>query len=240
MKLSILIPAYNENLNIETVVKKTAALLSEFNMSNDAELILINDGSTDGTGPIMDKMSASYTNVRALHHSKNRGLGAALKTGMAAAQGAYVTFIPADGEVEASQALHLLTHAGDADLVVSTRRCPRELQQLVRSWYRDLLSHGMHVLTRLIMGFNPAKMDGIFIVRNDVLKKMHLVSGTGALCLEIILCCHKGGYKIINGGFMEVSPRLSGTSKIANLKSIVKVFMDLFSIRISHLRRINH
>src|SRR5262245_2842332 len=109
--LSVVIPAYNEAENIPPVVADTIATLDPA-LKGRYELLLIDDGSSDGSTEVVDEMARRHSCVRAFHHQKNMGLGEGLKTGYRNSRGEYVTFIPADGEVKADQALKLLQQAG--------------------------------------------------------------------------------------------------------------------------------
>ena len=94
--LSVLIPAYNEAENIEELVERTASAFDELNVPG--ELIFVDDGSSDGTGDVVESMQARYPWVRLIRHRRNRGLTAALQNGFHASRGDYILFLPADLE----------------------------------------------------------------------------------------------------------------------------------------------
>jgi phenylacetate-CoA ligase len=92
--LSVIAPCFNEEGNIPQLVSR---LLSVFERrSIDGEIVLVDDGSMDGTGPMIDALASRHPCVMAVHHPKNRGLAAAWDTGLEHARGAYVCFIDAD------------------------------------------------------------------------------------------------------------------------------------------------
>ena len=90
MKLSVLIPAYNEAPTVESLIHRVASV------NVDKEMIVVNDGSSDGTGAILDRLD--IPGLRVIHHPKNRGKGAAIRTAIAAAQGDAIIIQDADLE----------------------------------------------------------------------------------------------------------------------------------------------
>lgn len=90
MKLSVLVPAYNEAPTVEALIRRVAEIDVE------KEIIVVNDGSTDGTGEILDRLD--IPGLRVIHHPKNQGKGAAIRTAIAAAQGDAIIIQDADLE----------------------------------------------------------------------------------------------------------------------------------------------
>lgn len=121
--LSIVLPAYNEAEGIREVIQRILAVCASLHRQvpqvADVELIVINDGSNDHTAQIV----GSFSQVRLLNHARNRGYGAALKTGFAAAKGDYIAFLDADGTYPPEQIPALLGVAvkTDADMVIGSR-----------------------------------------------------------------------------------------------------------------------
>lgn len=92
--LSLVLPAHNEAENIEIVVERALEVLPKY--TGDFEIIVVNDGSRDTTGAIIDRLAANDSRVRALHHPRNRGYGAALTTGFEASVSDFVMFMDSD------------------------------------------------------------------------------------------------------------------------------------------------
>lgn len=117
MKLSVLIPVYNEVSTVEELVKRVQAV------EYDKELVIIDDFSTDGTRDILPKIQGAYDNVTVLYHEKNQGKGAALRTGMAALKGEVVIIQDADLEYDPAEYGNLLKPIldGRADVVYGSR-----------------------------------------------------------------------------------------------------------------------
>ncbi len=229
--LSIVIPGYNEEQNVAAVVAETRAALDASRWSGQYELILVNDGSRDGTGAVMDRLAAAHPEVVAFHHPTNRGFGAALRTGFTGSRGERVSLLTADGEFGPDQVLKLLDAMGDADLIVSRR-------ERITTSQRELLSAAAIVLIRLLLGISPDGITGIYAVRGSVLRQLPLYSDTGLANIEVVMRCREMGCKITTS-VTQVRPRLSGESKVTNLPTILRTIYELTKLRLAgrHQRR---
>jgi glycosyltransferase involved in cell wall biosynthesis len=220
--LSVIVPAFNEEDNLATVIMDTTAHLDQAAVGS-YEIIVVDDGSRDGTGRVADELADRYSQVKVVHHDRNRGFGAAVRSGYAAATGHYITQIPADGEIAIGEALTLLSAIGSNDIIASRReRTP--------SLHRDVLTGTFHFLIRLLFGFNGSGLDGIFVIRGDLLKELPLCSSTGLVNLETLMRCSRRGLKMARG-VVRVSPRLSGRSKVANVTTMARLFLEIVALR---------
>src|SRR5689334_22649913 len=117
-ELSIVVFAFNEAENVEPVLAELRAWLDQH--EPNAEIVLVDDGSRDDSAARAERALAGCAH-RVLRHERNRGIGAAIKTGTAAARGEWVTFMPADGQIE-PEAIGVLREAQKrerADVVFS-------------------------------------------------------------------------------------------------------------------------
>ena len=227
--LSVVIPAFNEADNLEPVVRETLGALRQDPLTPTFELIVVNDGSTDGTAAVADRLAAAHAGVVvAVHHPVNRGFGAALKTGFAATRGRYVSLITADGEVAPDQVTGLLRDIGDAGMILGRR------ERNVTA-YREVVTFSMNILMWLLLGFVP-KAAGIYVVRGDLVRRMALQSETGLVNLEIQLYCREWGFPIA-WGVTHVRPRLSGESKVLNARTMFRTFLEMAKLRLALRRR---
>ena len=142
VKLSIVVPAFNEAERLASTVAKLHALFGGY---SSYELIIVNDGSADATLEAAAGIAASYDNCRLVSYTTNRGKGYALRRGFAAAQGELVAFLDADGEIDPGELLALLRHQRrtGASAVVG--------QKVVvgpRPWYRELMTLGIRFTAR--------------------------------------------------------------------------------------------
>jgi glycosyltransferase involved in cell wall biosynthesis len=220
--LTVVIPAFNEAENIAIVVKEAIDILDGPSGVRPYQIVLVDDGSTDGTSQVMHGLASSSITVE--HHPVNRGFGAALRTGYAAARGKFVTLITGDGEIGVDQPLALLAAMGTNELIISQRVRPADAS-------RTLFSTIFGWLTRILTGFPAAAMSGVYVIRRDILQSMPLRSQTGVVNFEIVIRAKRLGCGIASG-WTTVRPRLSGSSKVTNLRTMLKVVWELVNLRL--------
>jgi len=211
ISLSVIIMAFNELDSIERVVREIESVLTNLGCS---EIVIIDDGSTDGTGAVADRLAEEIPQVRVIHHETNRGLGEVYRTGFVQARGEYVTFFPADGQFPATIIEQFLPLMEDADMVLGY--LPKRKGSLLARG----LSLMEKVLYRLLFGPLP-RFQGVLMFRRALLDNVELKStGRGwAVLMEFIIRISRDGYRIVTVP-TEVCPRLSGRSKVNNLRTI--------------------
>jgi glycosyltransferase involved in cell wall biosynthesis len=169
MKLSVVIPAYNEVATIEEIIRRVQAV------EMDKEIIVVDDGSTDGTREKLRQLADDGA-VRALFHEENRGKGAALRTGFAAATGEIVIVQDADLEYDPAQYPKLTKPImdGEADVVYGSRFVGGESHRVVYFWHYV----GNRLLTLLSNCFTDLNMTdmetGYKVFRREVLERLSL------------------------------------------------------------------
>lgn len=210
--ISVIIMAFNEVKSLEAVVRETNSALTELGISY--EIVIVDDGSSDGTEKIADRLAAQLDEVRVIHHKMNQGLGAVYRTGFSQALGEFVTFFPADGQFPATIIARFAPLMKNSDMVLG----------YVQHQQRSLLARGLsmveRVLYRLLFGPLP-KFQGILMFRRNLLDEIELKStGRGwAVLMEFIIRVFRGGYRITSVP-TEIRPRMSGVSKVKNISTI--------------------
>lgn len=220
--LSIVMAAYNEEAALPTCVARNLAFLREH--VADGELIIVDDGSADGTPALIDALAEAHPEVVALHLERNSGMGAALLRGFREAQKDWVTIMPADGQIDPYDLLGFFAVAGDADLITSLYR-NREYDLR-----RKVLSLGLRALTACIVG-TRARTEGIYLVRRDILQRLNPVSHSFLLNLEIPIRAKRGGHRV-ETVYMNVHDRVAGHSKATSARRIQQTFVELFRLRV--------
>lgn len=221
--LSIVMAAYNEEAALPACVERTLAFLREH--VDDGELILVDDGSTDGTGALVDRLATEHPEIVACHLDRNRGMGAALLRGFAEARKEWVTILPADGQLDPYDLVAFFAVADDADLVTSLYRNRRY------PLHRKVLSVGLRALTAVVVG-TRARTEGTYLVRRAVLEQLGARSHSFLLNLEIPIRARRAGFRV-RTVYMNVHDRIAGESKATSAARIRQTFVELFRLRLT-------
>jgi dolichol-phosphate mannosyltransferase len=214
--VSVIVMAYNEAANLEAVVRELATALATLPGAPGRadELLLVDDGSSDGTAAVADRLAGELPGARVIHHAVNRGLGGVYRTGFERAAGDLVTFFPADGQFPAS-ILHTFY-----DLMVEHDLVLGYLPHRDGSLVARGLSAAEKVLYRALFGAMP-RFQGVFMVRRSLLPGLALATtGRGwGVVMEMVLKLFRAGHRVVSVP-TELRPRRSGRSKVNNLRTI--------------------
>jgi glycosyltransferase involved in cell wall biosynthesis len=223
--ISVIICAYNEQENIGVVLKESLDVLSH--LTNDYEIIVVDDGSTDQTLRVTREMAHVNSCIKIIQHSSNQGMGRSLLDGYSLAQKSWVTFLPADGQIS-SQDIELLSKPmKDNDMVVSYY-AKRDL-----SLYRIILSKGIRLALFLLFGPMP-KYEGTYMFRREILEKIQLKMHTSfVLNYEFVIRAKKQGFRVAEVP-TTCYERLSGHSKVLGLKKIFFILKEIFLFRFKY------
>ena len=174
MELSVIIPAYNESGGIRPTLEALVADLADSDLVH--EIIVVDDGSTDGTSEIVDEVVASLPSIRLLRHPRNRGYGAALKTGIHAAKADVVAITDADGTYpnERLPELYRRLREGSFDMVIGSRTGENVHIPLVRRPAKAALN----LLANYLSGHKiPDLNSGLRVMRKQpIVDRFNLVS----------------------------------------------------------------
>lgn len=220
-QLSVIIPAYNETENVGGVVEESIEYLEK--AGHSYEIILVNDGSADQTGAVLDRLAAAHPGrVRALHHAKNRGMGGALGTGFDAGRGRVLTWVPSDGQFLLSDVLTALPLAEKYDLVIAMRTGVRQ------SW-RVLITSVFHLMVTWMFKFNPGDICGIFLVSPEIYRRCRPQSENVFFTVELPIRAGRAGLRI--GKFeLPLKDRRAGVSKVSNLRTYFRNLREIFLV----------
>lgn len=191
LRLTVIVPAYNEAATVETAVRRVREV------PVNLELIAVNDGSSDGTAAVLDRMRAEGLVDRVIHHPRNLGKGAAIRAGVAAAGGHVIVAQDADLEYDPQELPRLLDpiRLGKADAVFGSRfqSGPRRVLYFWHSLGNRLLTLVSNMLTDL----NLSDMETCYkMVRADLFKSLPLASKRFGIEVELTARLAQAGARI--------------------------------------------
>ena len=224
-ELSVVLPAFNEEANIDAVVHKCTAYLEQ--RVPEYELLVVNDGSRDRTGEILDRLAGEIPKLRPQHHPQNRGYGAALRTGFDAARKRFVFYMDGDGQFDIGDLDLLLPLATDEEHIVTGYRLERR-DPFMRRLNAKLFGGW---LVRIMLNVRVRDLNCAFkLIPKKVLDNIALES-TGALInAELYGRAVRRGFGIKEVGVHHYA-REAGVQTGAHLSVIARAFYDLFRLR---------
>lgn len=225
-KLSVFLPAYNEEANLEKTVKNVTENLQK-NVST-WEIVIVDDGSKDKTGKIADRLARVDNRISVIHHQPNRGYGAAFKSGLYGCKYPWISFIDSDGQFDFKEIKRFISTQTEtnADLVIGYY-----LDRKVH-FTRKLNSKIWQIIVFLLFGLNVRDIDcGFKLISKKVVDTIpRLESERGAfISSEFLIKAKKAGFKIVEIGVHHY-PRKFGEATGAKLNVIVQSFVDLFRL----------
>lgn len=225
IKLSVFFPAYNEEANIKNTVEKAAAVLENLQLK-DYEIIVVDDGSKDKTGQILNNLQKKIKKLRVITHNPNKGYGEALKSGYYNSKFEWIAFTDGDGQFDFSEITKFLDLTSQYDLIWGYRMDRQDpLMRKINGW-------GWNFISGLLLGFHVKDVDCAFrLVSKKVIDTIpHLESTRGGMISpELLARAKKAGFKITEVGVHHFA-RTAGEQTGANLKVILKSFIDLFKL----------
>lgn len=206
--LSVAAPCYNEAEGIEAVVCEWVAVLAT--MAQPSEIVLCNDGSTDGTTEVLERLHARFPRLRVVHNAKNGGYGRALSCAIAATRGDYVVTIDSDGQFDLTDAFSLLSELeiGGYDGVTGWRMGKKD------SAVRILGDRCMNLIVRTL--FRTRLRDtncAIKVVKGDLLRALRIEARGYPTPTEICLRLAARGARLGERGVTH-RERAAGMSKL--------------------------
>jgi glycosyltransferase involved in cell wall biosynthesis len=223
ISLSVVIMAFNEEANLPHLLPLVIEYLSGHRRISDWEILVVDDGSTDGTAREVAEAAQREPRIRLLRHPENRGMGAAIRTGYEAACCDFVTQLPADLQVLPTVFDRFLPYVPAHDLVLSVYEDRNERP------IRRVLSRGYRIVGRLLMG-QRADYTGTMLFRRSLLEGVEITSDSFVANLEFPLKALNRGASHALVTFVP-EPRFSGASKVANSRRIWFVFKELLGLR---------
>ncbi len=215
-RLSAVVIAFNEEECLEAVVGELARALDLAGVP--FELVLVNDGSTDGTEAVMRRISVADPRARVVSYPDNRGIGGALRAGFDAARGEFVTWVPADGQIAPSTVVDLYRRRHDAAIVTTVYRTRDD------ALYRHMISASLNLLIRMRSG-EPAKSGGNYVFARSIWERFGPRDDDSMMIsTELRRRVREAGLPIVEMP-IDARRRVGGHSKVLNPRTIGRTLL---------------
>lgn len=218
-RISLVLPAHNEEPNIRTVVEEAARVLPT--AFADYEIIVVNDGSKDRTLEIAQALTSENQHVKVVNHPVNRGYGAALTSGFNSATGDFIMFMDSDRQFDIND-IHLLKpYVEDFDIVAGFRIKRNDPA------HRLLNARIFGLAVKILFAINVRDIDCAFkIMRAEVLRGINLESPGALINTEILAKANVQGCTLTQVGVNHY-PRLEGEQSGASVKVVLRAFWEM-------------
>jgi glycosyltransferase involved in cell wall biosynthesis len=224
--LSLVLPAFNEDANIARAVRNAAAAAGT--LVADYEIVVVDDGSRDRTAAVLDGMAGELgPRLVVVRHPRNRGYGAALRSGFAATKGELVFYTDSDNQFDLTELRDFLPLMADHDAVLGYRIGRQD------PWTRRAASAFFNSLSSLAFGMSVRDLNCSFkLFRGDLLRSLPLESADFFIDTEMVARIHRGGWRYVQRGVRHF-PRTAGRSTVRasdvprTLAAIVRFWLRL-------------
>ncbi len=189
--LSIFFPAYNDGGTIASMVIRAVKTAAE--LTPDFEVIVVDDGSADGTAGIADELARTYPQVRAVHHPTNRDYGAALQTGFRSATKDLIFYTDGDAQYDPAELAVLWASMGpDTDLVNGYKISRAD------PLHRIVIGRIYHYIVSVLFGLKLRDVDCDFrLMRRSIFERIDLQKTSGIICVEMMKKIQDHGFRIV-------------------------------------------
>lgn len=221
--VSLVIPAYNEEDNIEEVVERVVLVFE--NTGLEYELVVVNDGSVDDTQRKAINCANNHSRVKVISYKENMGKGHALKTGFEHATGNFIVFMDSDLDIDPRQVRRYINALSYGDLVIASKWHPQSSVDM--PLMRKLLSRSYNVLVRLLVGMNVKDTQtGLKASRREALERVFpmLAVKRYAFDAELLVAANQCGLTVVE---LPVNLKMSGRFR---LREVWMMFKDLLGI----------
>jgi len=230
--ISLIFPAWNEEKYVQKAVLKAGNALKE--ITDDYEIIVVDDGSIDKTGEIAEKLAKENGHIRVLYHKKNQKLGKTLRTGVSAAQKDLILYSDIDLPFDFKEVKKMidLMEVTKADIISAFR-----LNRAEKEFGRTIYSFIYNFLIRILFWINvkdincPAKL-----FKKSIFEKVELKSNGSFIDAELIIKSIRRGYKVCQMG-IEYFPRIESRSRASNLGTVLGILKEMTLLYKDTMRR---
>jgi glycosyltransferase involved in cell wall biosynthesis len=223
LRVSIVLPAYNEEANVEQAIGEATATAER--LLAEHEIVVVDDGSSDGTARIAKSVARRDPRVRVISHGRNRGYGEALRTGFLSTRLQYVFFTDADLQFDMEELERFIAYAGTVD-VVAGYRVNRQDRLL-----RRLMGNAWNYLVRVLFYVPVRDIDCAFkLFDRRVLEEIDIESVGAMVNTELMVKLGRRGASVVEVG-VHHRPRRAGEARGASPQVIATAFREVVRMR---------
>lgn len=223
LRVSIVLPAYNEESNIRAAIAEATATAERLLAHH--EIIVVDDGSSDGTAAAVRAIAEQDERVRVISHGRNRGYGEALRTGFLSSRLDYVFFTDADLQFDMDELEKFLPFADAVDVVAGYRVNRQD------PGMRRLMAYGWNFLVRVLFYVPVRDIDCAFkLFDRRVLSEIDIESVGAMVNTELMVKLGRNGASVVEVG-VHHRPRTAGEARGANPRVILTAFREVLKMR---------
>ena len=228
--ITVFFPCYNEEENVEKQALDVDRVLRE--ITDDYEVIIVDDGSLDRTGEIADRLAREHDHVRVIHHPHNLGYGAALRTGFSGAVKDLILYTDGDNQFDINDLRKLLPLMSEGVDMVVGYRADRKDKPL-----RKFISRVYNFIIRVVFRLRVRDIDCAFkLFRRSVFDRVKIRSERFLVDTEILVRAKRAGFNIVETGVKHM-PRTRGKSTVSP-RDVVHTMHELAHLWL-HIFRVN-
>jgi len=221
--ISAFFPAFNDGGTIPSMVISVVRTLPK--VTDDYEVVVVNDGSSDYTAEMLEELDRLYPQVRIVTHPRNKGYGAALRSGFSSATKEWIFYTDGDGQYDPRELVNLVEAVREDTDIVNGFKIERH-----DPLHRVIIGRVYHHIVRFMFGFRLRDVDCDFrLIRRKVFDEVQLRSTSGTICLEMVKKMQDAGFK-----FEEVPVhhfhRAYGKSQFFNFPRLVRTATQLVTL----------
>jgi len=217
--VSVFFPAYNDAQSIVKLTEDALEILPH--LTDDYEVVVINDGSTDETGSVLNHLQTKYERLRVVHHKTNKGYGAALRSGFREAKKDLVFYTDGDGQYDVRELPKLFSLLTENIDIVNGFKLERG-----DNISRKLAGNSYNRLAHFLFSLPTRDVDCDFrLIRREMLDKLTLVSDSGSICVELVYKLKRAGANFREIGINHYE-RPFGRSQFFTFRRVSKTLFD--------------
>ena len=221
--LSIFFPCFNDSGTIASLVVLADQIANE--LTDDYEVIVVDDGSTDASRDILIRLSKDYPALKLILHSKNMGYGGALRSGFLGADKEWVFYTDGDNQYDVRELKRLCEHVCPDIDVINGYKVERS-----DSLHRIIIGKTYHYIMKIMFGLKIRDVDCDFrLIRKSVFSQFQLKYKSGVVCVELIKKMELLGLNFVNVPVQHYF-RMHGKSQFFNFRRLLKVAIDIFRL----------